>query len=123
MKNVLIALGIAPGALVMSTLFALSDDIPNLDVRPVCRGIADQAGNPTEKGGPDLSFNDCVASEGEVRGELAKVWSTFAAADKGHCVRLSNTGGLSSYTELITCLEMARDVRKLHATSDPKGID
>jgi hypothetical protein len=23
-------------------------------------------------------------------------------------------GGESSYTELITCLEMARDVRKLH---------
>jgi hypothetical protein len=23
-------------------------------------------------------------------------------------------GGQSSYTELITCLEMARDVRKLH---------
>ena len=31
-------------------------------------------------------------------------------------------GGLSSYTELITCLEMARDVRKLRSEMT-KGID
>jgi hypothetical protein len=33
---------------------------------------------------------------------------------KSHCVALAKTGGESSYTELITCMEMARDVRKLH---------
>ncbi len=93
--------------------YVVSDDAPVLDVNPVCRGIAAQAANPTEKGGPDTSFKDCVSSEQEVRGELAKAWSTFTLADKGHCVRLSKTGGLSSYTELLTCLEMARDVRKL----------
>jgi hypothetical protein len=32
-------------------LWARSDDIPNLDVRPVCRGIASQsASNPTDVG-------------------------------------------------------------------------
>ena len=115
--------GIAIAALFAATLLAASDDMPNLDVQPVCRGIAAQAANPTEKGGPDTSFKDCVSSQRDVRGELAKVWSSFAPADKGHCVRLSKTGGLSSYTELLTCLEMARDVRKLHATGYTKGID
>jgi hypothetical protein len=92
---------------------ALADDVPVLDVQPICRGIAMQAANPTEKGGPDLTFNDCVKSERAVRDELAKTWSTFAAPEKGHCVRLAVLGGEPSYTELITCLEMARDVRKL----------
>jgi hypothetical protein len=110
-------------ALFTSTLLAVSDEVPVLNVQPVCRGIAVQAANPTETGGPDLSFKQCVTSEQEVRGQLAKVWSTFSPGDKGHCVRLSNTGGLSSYTELITCLEMARDVRKLHTSNETKGID
>ena len=51
--------------------------------------------------------------------QLEKEWSTFTTADKTDCVSLANTGGESSYTELITCMEMARDVRKLH--SDAKA--
>jgi hypothetical protein len=41
---------------------------------------------------------------------------------------LAKTGGESSYTELITCMEMARDVRKLHSEADsssapvPEGL-
>jgi hypothetical protein len=112
--------GMALTALLTSMLPAAADDVPTLDVTPVCRGIASQAGNPSEKGGPDLSFKDCIASEGEVRGQLAKAWSSFSAADKGHCVRLANTGGESSYTELITCLEMSRDVRQLQSNSGKK---
>jgi hypothetical protein len=121
MRTLLIAsFGLA--TLLTTTSFVMADDTPNIDVGPVCRGIASQAGNPTEKGGPDLTFKDCVTSEQEVRKELAKIWSTFADADKGHCVRLARTGGESSYTELITCLEMARDVRQLHSTA-AKGIN
>lgn len=113
---------IALTALLTSTVFALSDDLPTLNVKPVCRGIAVQAMNPSEKGGPDLKFNDCVDSEIQVRNELTIAWSTFAPANKGHCVRETTMGGLSSYTELITCLEMARDVRKLRSEMT-KGID
>jgi hypothetical protein len=121
--RVLARAGIAWTILSISTLFAVSDDMPVLNVEPVCRGIAEQAANPTEKGGPDLSFKDCITGEGEVRDQLAKVWSTFVLADKGHCIRLTKTGGESSYTELITCLEMARDVRKLRSTGYPKVMD
>jgi hypothetical protein len=113
---------IASIALFTSTLLAESDDVPILNVEPLCHGIAAQAANPTETGGPDLTFKACVTSERAVRNDLAKSWPSFAAADKGHCVRLANTGGESSYTELITCLEMARDVRKLHSNYT-KGID
>src|SRR5262249_8157317 len=53
-------------------------------------------------------------SEQATREQIKKEWSTFSASDKSHCVALAKTGGESSYTELITCMEMARDVRKLH---------
>ena len=121
--RIYIGASIALAALFASTLFVVSDDVPVLNVDPVCRGIAAQSGNPTEKGGPDLKFKECVASEREVRDQLATVWSTFSVADKGHCVRLANTGGHSSYTELITCLEMARHVRQLRSTNSTKKTD
>jgi hypothetical protein len=34
-------------------------------------------------------------------------------ADKANCIG-SEKGGLASYTDLVTCLEMARDARKLN---------
>ena len=44
---------------------ARSDDIPTLDVRPVCRGIAQQG--ELEVGLRQTSFEQCVQSEQVVR--------------------------------------------------------
>jgi hypothetical protein len=59
-----------------------------------------------------------VKSEQDTREQIKKEWSTFSTADKTHCVSLAKTGGESSYTELITCMEMARDVRKLRENAN-----
>jgi hypothetical protein len=40
----------------------------------------------------------------------------FAAADKASCVGEEKLGPLPSYTDLVTCLEMARDARKSTGT-------
>jgi hypothetical protein len=106
---------IAIAIIVPSISSARSDDIPTLDVRPVCQGIAGQSGiNPLDVG-IKTTFDNCMHGEQAVREELKKAWPTFSAADKQHCVTLAKTGGESSYTELITCLEMARDVRALRS--------
>jgi hypothetical protein len=107
-KGVVPALAIA--MTMPANLSARSDEIPTLDVGPVCRGIASQSGDSLEAGLRSTS-EQCVQSEQMVREQLRKEWSTFSAADKRHCVTLSKIGGESSYTELLTCLEMARDVR------------
>ena len=103
-------------ALCLSVLSVRSDDIPTLDVNPVCHGIAMQG--ELEAGLQQTSFQQCVQSEAATRDEIKKSWSTFTTADRTHCVALAKTGGESSYTELLTCMEMARDVRKLHAEAD-----
>jgi hypothetical protein len=92
---------------------ARADDVPDLNVDPVCRGIAQQAADPGERGGPDLAFARCVKSEQAMRQKLTDEWSTFMPADKATCIG-SEKGGLASYTDLATCLEMARDARKLN---------
>ena len=106
--------GVVPALAIAMTMTAIlsarSDEIPTLDVGPVCRGIASQSGDSLEAGLGSTS-EQCVQSEQMVREQLRKEWSTFSATDKRHCVTLSKIGGESSYTELLTCLEMARDVR------------
>jgi hypothetical protein len=93
-----------------------SDAIPTLDVRPVCRGIASQSSDPgVGEKNQTQAFQQCLESEQAVLEQLKQKWSDFSAADKRHCVTLATTGGESSNTELLTCLEMARDVRLLRS--------
>jgi len=61
---------------------------------------------------------DCLDSEQAIRDELVQKWSGFNATDKIACTNESRMGGDSSYTELLTCLEMARDVRNLRTEAD-----
>lgn len=83
---------------------AVAHSIPDINVKEVCQGIADQGSRTKE---------DCLDTEDKVRSQLVKVWASFDRADQIHCAIESQTGGESSYTELITCLEMAGDARKL----------
>jgi hypothetical protein len=68
-----------------------------------------------------VTFDQCIQAEQDECDAMIKQWSTFSADDRRHCVAEATMGGDSSYTELLTCLEMARDVRTLHRlTSDQK---
>jgi len=109
---------------VPSILLARSEETPTLDVSQVCRGIASQSADPLATGLMKDNLEECVKSEQGVREEIKAKWSTFSAGDKQHCVTLAKTGGESSYTELLTCLEMSRDVRALRsAAASSSGTD
>jgi len=106
---------ILPPALILGAhlIMPVADSVPTLNVDQVCQGIAQQGG---------VSFHDtdiaeekknCLDSEQATRDELVKQWSSFSPADKTACTNESKMGGESSYTELLTCLEMARDVRNM----------
>jgi len=104
---------IALGAQLLLPVAAAADSVPNLNVEQVCEGIAKQGGVTFHDPAVAQEKKNCVASEQVIRDELAKQWGNFNAADKTHCVNESIMGGESSYTELLTCLEMARDVRAM----------
>jgi hypothetical protein len=95
------------------------DNVPTLNVDQVCTGIAQQGGVTFHDSAVAQEKKDCIDSEHAIRDDLAKQWSSFNASDKVHCTNESLMGGESSYTELLTCLEMARDVRTMHA-SEPQ---
>jgi hypothetical protein len=108
---------ILPPALVlgMHLIMPVSDSVPTLNVDQVCQGIAQQGGVSFHDNDVSEENKNCLDSEQATRDELVKQWSSFAPADKTACTNESRMGGDSSYTELLTCLEMARDVRTMQS--------
>ena len=89
------------------TRAAITDGVPSWDQTATCRAAASIAFGQT----PTERLTSCLATEQRTREALTKNWSTFPAADRSICV-----GSLTfspTYTELLTCLEMRRDVKKL----------
>jgi hypothetical protein len=104
-----IALGISfcpTDASARRTRAAVADGVPDWDVTASCRAAAAIA--ITQTAGDRLT--SCLASEQRTREELNKNWSTFPAADRIACVKSLTFS--PTYTELVTCLEMRRDVKK-----------
>ena len=89
------------------------NSVPLISVEQVCQGIANQDVTFQDRGKAWVK-KDCLDTEQEVRNKLAQQWANFHAADRKHCATEATMGGEASYTELLTCLEMARDVRKIH---------
>ena len=116
---------ILPKALAVSvqliTVVATGDRVPQLNVEPVCKGIAEQGGVTFRDPAIPQEKKNCIESELAVRQELIKQWSSFSADDRTHCINETTMGGESSYTELLTCLEMARDVRAMRAEEAPSS--
>jgi hypothetical protein len=117
---------ILPKALALSVLLmvpvagAAADSVPELNVEQVCQGIAQQGGVTFHDPAIAQEKKNCIDSEQVIRQELVKQWPNFNPADKVSCVNESKMGGESSYTELLTCLEMARDVRAMRL--DQEGL-
>jgi hypothetical protein len=111
---------ILPPALILGAhlLMPVADSVPTLNVDQVCTGIAQQGGVSFHDTDISEEKQNCLDSEKAIRDELVKEWSSFAPADKTACTNESRMGGDSSYTELLTCLEMARDVRNLTSEAD-----
>jgi hypothetical protein len=110
-------ISIVAAAAALATCFALPANaakaraadprVPALDVTPTCRPL----------GNNDMQLDEkrCRQTENDARDELKRQWSKFSAADRSQCITTATMGGTASYVELITCLEMLRDVAGLPA--------
>jgi hypothetical protein len=93
-------------------LVAVVDRVPDLNFESICR----------DRAAENLGVKDdsavCMKDENEARDQLAKKWNEFASADRTRCVRMSTTERTASYIEVLTCLEMNRDAKKLRQGAD-----
>jgi hypothetical protein len=80
--------------------------VPALDVRASCRAAAMAQITIIDR------MQGCMADEQEARDKLVKSWPKFNITDRLTCSR-TMMDFEPTYTELLTCLEMANDARKL----------
>lgn len=80
---------------------AVADSLPKFDIVRVCH---------YEGGSKDI-VEKCAADQAKARDELQSQWSQFSAVDKNVCIRQTNIDGNPGYVELLTCLEIARDIK------------
>ncbi len=97
-------------------LLLVSDQAPQLDIKPSCRAAAGAAVTPNR------SVESCERSEIEARDKLQQEWNKYTDEQQGHCVRLSSLGGAPSYVELLTCLEIDQAAKSLPPESQAKRV-
>jgi len=89
--------------------FAAEPAVPRLDVRPTCHPL-----NASDKS-IQIDTERCLKTEQDARAELVRQWADFPSADRVLCIQTATLTSMASYVDLITCLEMKRDVAKLPA--------
>jgi hypothetical protein len=87
----------------LSPVFA-ADGVPVFNVKPTCQGTEVAAVNPGQ------TLDTCLQKEEAARDQLSKSWASFPARDRTECSGAA-TIGPPSYVDLLTCLEMRREVR------------
>ena len=80
----------------------IADKTPIFDIALECRF----------EGGSIQEEKRCADDERQARDTLQREWIQFTANAKRQCYEETSIGGTPSYVELLTCLEMERDVRK-----------
>jgi hypothetical protein len=79
----------------------IADTVPKFDIAKECQF----------EGGTKEMQQRCAADETQARGTLQKEWAQFNASQKNQCNQETSTDSSPSYVELLTCLEMERDVK------------
>jgi hypothetical protein len=79
----------------------VADTVPKFDVSRVCQS---EAGSNEEQ-------KRCAADETQARDTLQTEWTQFTPSAKKQCNEEANIDNTPSYVELLTCLEMERDVK------------
>jgi hypothetical protein len=87
---------------ILATLspIAVSDTVPKFDIAKECR----------DEGGYTSDIDRCSRDEATALKQLKNEWGRFVGTDKTTCMAEATIGDFSSYVDLLSCLEMARDV-------------
>jgi len=90
---------------------ATADSVPKLDLTPTCRGAA--TNDPLMR----QNVKSCLRAEDVARAQLARTWKRFPREDRGFCTQSATMGGIASYVQLLTCLELRQYARTLKSST------
>ena len=86
---------------------AAADDVPAFDISKTCK--VDTSAYPMPDGNAG-----CLKDEQSARQTLATSWAGFDEQSRRNCMQMvGDVTGTQSYVELLTCLEMAAETKRL----------
>jgi hypothetical protein len=117
--TVILALAAAVALAASSAPALAANDVPQFDVKPSCNA-ATQAANGLNQAGDNLRPGDrnsasCVNDEMNAKAKLGDEWTQYTVSQRQRCTSLATLGGLPSYVELLTCLELAKEAANIPA--------
>ncbi|MEZ5889013.1 MAG: hypothetical protein R3D52_01395 [Xanthobacteraceae bacterium] len=83
--------------------------VPAFDLKKSCKTTEDAALSLGR------SVESCISSEEAAREQLENRWAEFPGAKRADCVGMSKIGGIPSYIEVLTCLELAQDLERIRS--------
>jgi hypothetical protein len=100
---------------ILATLspIAVSDAVPKFDIVREC----------SFEGGASLDLDRCSRDEAAALRQLQEAWTQYRDADRKVCTAETAIGGFASYVELLSCLEMARDVKSADNNTRGPGVN
>jgi hypothetical protein len=84
-------------------LSPVSDQVPAFNVEPSCKGASAASIGMVDA----QSFSACMSEESQAREQLGPLWQSFSVAHRIRCTAEASGQGLSSYVELLVCLQIA----------------
>jgi len=96
-----------PVILTASHVVMAADAVPKFNVERTCRPAAAAGILP----GRDMS--SCQHDENDARARLDQEWTHYSAIQRRQCAGFASLDKAPSYVELLTCLEMAKQVQDL----------
>jgi hypothetical protein len=91
----------------IGSLVATAQELPRFDISRTCRAEVTSAGDM-------IAASPCANDEQRSHDELAKQWSQLPTEIKKTCVSTATeSGGIESYVELLTCIQIVKDASKL----------
>ena len=100
--------------LLLSVLLPLSATaapgrMPELNVKAICR--ARDADARLLRSTTGQSVDECVHDEEAAKQRLNSLWSNTAAAIRNRCESEAHSLGMTSYLDLVTCIQMADELK------------
>ena len=109
MTKLAMLIAVAVLSVCLRPLAAVADEVPKFDVKKSCHADVQAYG-----GGGGDSAAGCLADEQKARDELVSKWTQFGPESRTKCTQMVNDiAGTQSYVELLTCLQVAKEVKTL----------
>ena len=89
---------------------AASAGVPDLNVQAICK--TRDANAKLFHSTTGQSIDECVHDEDAARQQLGVLWTTVALPIRNRCQSEARALGTTSYLDLVTCMQMAEDLKE-----------